>query len=271
MMPLNKLNTKLGKNSAISWTEDEKESFRLVKHAIIHAPQLKFIDWSKALALVIDASKRGVGALLYQPDQPGDAPTAENVVSFTSRALLKHERNYHAYKLELLGFVYAIVTYEHYLAGVKFTVYTDHRALTFLLTQAGSNRILGNWLSLLLEFRFTVVHLPGYDNFLADFLSRAYPSQWGVGDQANAVRRFLSSEYPSLGALTVVDFDEVVLGILTRSQKSDLASAPSRSDLTETVAVPTSLSEPMVSEQSRSEDSLSEPIVSAQTEPTVFA
>jgi hypothetical protein len=155
-----------GKLTLVRWSKASVAAFLNMKKAIVTAPRIGYLDWNKAVTLAIDASARGVGAVLYQPMQPSDPPSAETVISFTSRALLKHERNYAPYKLELLGLVNALVVFEHILAGIEFTVLTDHRALTYLLTQAGTNRTLGNWMSLLLEFRFKVIHLPGFKKYI---------------------------------------------------------------------------------------------------------
>ena len=128
----------------------------------------------------------------------GDAPAADTVVSFTSRSLHIYERHYSTYKLELLALVYALISYEDYVWGVHFTVYTDHRALTFLHSQP-MNRILANWLALLLEFDFVVVHIPGATNLGPDYLSRAYPSRgaWGLGARSGGAGSNGPQEGPS--------------------------------------------------------------------------
>ena len=199
-----------GKNKEVQWTDKARAAFELLKYAITRAPRLNYIDWAKQFSLAVDASARGVGGVLYQPDQPSDPPKAETIIALTSRALLKHERNYPPYKLELLGLVNALVVFEHILSGIDFTVLTDHRALTFLLTQAGTNRTLGNWLSLLLEFRFKIIHIAGFKNDAADFLSRAYPDRWGV----EAVPARLADDNFSLGSVSTTHE-----GTQTRSRK----------------------------------------------------
>ena len=176
--PLNALRSLDKKNYC--WTPDAEEAFVLLKHAVASAPLLIFPDLNKPMALAIDASIRGIGAVLYQPRADGDPPEPDTVVSFASRSLHPHERNYSVYKLEMLALVYALQYYDHYLHGREFTVLTDHRALMFLLEQP-MNRVLSNWLSLILEYRFKVKHVPGYTNGAPDFLSRAYGPVWGAG------------------------------------------------------------------------------------------
>ena len=219
-----------GKLTLVRWTKESEAAFLNLKKAIATAPRVGYIDWDKAVSLAIDASARGVGAVLYQPKQPSDPPTADTVISFTSRALLKHERNYAPYKLELLGLVNALVVFEHILAGIEFTVLTDHRALTFLLTQAGTNRTLGNWLSLLLEFRFKVIHLPGFENEVADFLSRAYTDRWGVaaeiGDDKNTElpQDWVRAESITLGAMRTRAKERVHLHLTEERKRAPTSS-----------------------------------------------
>ena len=57
---------------------------------------------------------------------------------------------------------------------------TDHRALIFLLDN--TNRILSNWLQIILDYRFDIVHIPGNTNIAPDHLSRIYAGHvWGSG------------------------------------------------------------------------------------------
>ena len=175
--PLNALRNLDKKN--FRWTPGAEEAFQLLKRAVATAPLLIYPDLNKRMSLAIDASIRGIGAVLYQPRTDGDPPQPDNIVSFASRSLHPHERNYSVYKLEMLALVYALQYYDHHLHGGEFTVLTDHRALMFLLEQP-INRVLSNWLSLILEFRFKVKHVPGYTNGAPDFLSRAYGPVWGA-------------------------------------------------------------------------------------------
>ncbi len=55
-----------------------------------------------------------------------------------SRALSSSERNYSATKRELLGIIFALRKLRFYLAGRCFHVFTDRKALTFMLEQCSS-------------------------------------------------------------------------------------------------------------------------------------
>jgi transposase InsO family protein len=167
-------------------------SFELLKEAISKLPLCRFPDFNRTFFLACDASRIGIGAVLYQPSdrqlsQGDNSVTADNIVRIVSRSLHKYEKNYAVYKLETLALVYALREFRLYLLGKRFHVLTDHRALTFILNLDKNmtqpiNSTLSGWAAELLEYEFDVTHVPGYRNLLPDHLSRIYArtSAWGV-------------------------------------------------------------------------------------------
>lgn len=66
-----------------------------------------------------------------------------------------------------------------YLYGRHFTLWTDHQALTALLTTTGSGHKplrLYRWSKRLQAYNFTTQFTPGRENIVADLLSRATPN-----------------------------------------------------------------------------------------------
>ncbi len=84
----------------------------------------------------------------------------------------KSERNYSATKKELLAIVWAIEKFRSYIAGRKFAVHIDHKALTYLFSQKNLNHIMVKWFDTLMERDFDTVHVRGTSNVVADGLSR---------------------------------------------------------------------------------------------------
>ena len=84
----------------------------------------------------------------------------------------KYSRN----ELELLAVVWAVDRYKHYLLGKPFTIATDHKALTTALDVNQSNKTyqsrLTLWVDRLLSYQFNIVHIPGRDMGILDYLSR---------------------------------------------------------------------------------------------------
>ena len=52
----------------------------------------------------------------------------KNVIAFASRKLKPHEQNYPTHDLELAATVLALKKWRHYLYGVTFEIYTDHKS-----------------------------------------------------------------------------------------------------------------------------------------------
>ena len=62
-----------------------------------------------------------------------------NVVAYASRQLRPHEVNYPTHDLELAAVVFALKVWRHYLYGVKFQVFSDHKSLKYLFDQKELN------------------------------------------------------------------------------------------------------------------------------------
>ena len=103
------------------WGEKEEHSFNSLKRSLVLAPVLKIPDFDLPFVLTTDASLVSVGAILQQDFWQGLQP-----VAYESRKLNPAETRYSAYERELLGMVWAIGKWRHYLEGRRFVVQTDH-------------------------------------------------------------------------------------------------------------------------------------------------
>jgi len=167
-------------NLAHAWGRREQWAFDSMKKVLSSARILAFPDFSVMFHVATDASKQGIGAVLYQI-----VNGKMRWISFVARSLQKSERQYSATKLELLAVVFALVRFRHYLwGGPKFTLYTDHQALVYIRDKPDPPSMLVNWLDTLLEFQFDIVHRPGIANVLPDHLSRLFPASEKTNDSA---------------------------------------------------------------------------------------
>ena len=96
----------------------------------------------------------------------------EHPVTYLSRKLLAHERNYSTVEKEALAIKWAITKLSYYLLGHDFLLVTDHAPLKWMATAKDSNARVTRWFLALQAFRFRVEHRPGREHANADALSR---------------------------------------------------------------------------------------------------
>ncbi|GJV50726.1 putative reverse transcriptase domain-containing protein [Tanacetum coccineum] len=138
-------------------------AFQLLKQKLCSAPILALPEGSEDFIAYCDASKKGLGAVLMQ---------REKVISYASRQLKIHEKNYTTHDLELGAVVFALKIWRHYLYGTKCTVFTDHKSLQHILDQKELNMRQRRWLELLSDYDCEIRYHPGKANVVVDALSR---------------------------------------------------------------------------------------------------
>ncbi|GJV83437.1 putative reverse transcriptase domain-containing protein [Tanacetum coccineum] len=145
------------------WGDKQEAAFQLLKQKLCSAPILALPEGSEDFIAYCDASKKGLGAVLMQ---------REKVISYASRQLKIHEKNYTTHDLELGAVVFALKIWRHYLYGTKCTVFTDHKSLQHILDQKELNMRQRRWLELLSDYDCDIRYHPGKANVVADALSR---------------------------------------------------------------------------------------------------
>jgi hypothetical protein len=94
------------------------------------------------------------------------------VIAYTSRALRPHEQNYPTHDLELAAVVHAVKMWRHYLMGTRCNIYTNHKSLKYVFTQADLNMRQRRWLELIKDYDLEVHYHPGKANVVADALTQ---------------------------------------------------------------------------------------------------
>lgn len=159
------------------WDKSCSDAFHQIIHCLTNAPVLAFANPQKPYILHVDASLKGLGAVLNQEYPDGLRP-----VAFASRKLSSAEKNYPIHQLEFLSLKWAVVDKFHdYLYGAKFTVRTDNNPLTYVLSTAKLSAVGHRWLAALSTYEFDVQYRPGRHNVDADLLSRNMPDADGNG------------------------------------------------------------------------------------------
>ena len=143
----------------------------------------------QAFHLYVDWSSTGIAAVLNQKAPDG----TEYMVACASRSLNPAERNYPAWKGEMLAAVWGVKLFRPYLHSREFFLHTDHRALLWLLTHKTPVGQQMRWVLALQEYRFNLVHKQGSTN-PADVPSRD-PSSC-MADTTGARLDYLVQDWP---------------------------------------------------------------------------
>ncbi|GJT01341.1 putative reverse transcriptase domain-containing protein [Tanacetum coccineum] len=115
--PMTKLTQKKVK---FEWGDKQEAAFQLLKQKLCSAPILALPEGSEDFIAYCDASKKGLGAVLMQ---------REKVISYASRQLKIHEKNYTTHDLELCEqLVFRSQDLEKFIyMDTKCTVFTDQQ------------------------------------------------------------------------------------------------------------------------------------------------
>ncbi|MCP4339812.1 MAG: DDE-type integrase/transposase/recombinase, partial [Desulfobulbaceae bacterium] len=159
------------KNTPFRWTELCSTSFRTLKKRISSPECLVPFDPNCETFLTTDASDVGLGAELSQM-----VGNTERPVAFAAKTLNQAQRNYSTPEREALAVVWATEHFEKYLLGRYFTLRTDQNSLTTLMTgfsdSTRASKRIARWCDRLQHHNYTVVHIKGKENCVADMLSR---------------------------------------------------------------------------------------------------
>nr|GEY56281.1 putative reverse transcriptase domain-containing protein [Tanacetum cinerariifolium] len=143
--------------------DKQEADLQLLKQKMCSAPILALPKGAEDFVAYFDASHKGLGTVLMQ---------REKVISYPSRQLKIHEKNYTAHDLELGAIVFALKIWRHYLYGTKCIVFTDHKSLQHILNQKELNMRQRRWLELLSNYDCEIRYHPEKANVVADALSR---------------------------------------------------------------------------------------------------
>lgn len=186
--PLNGLRSVTGQLGT-RWQPTHQHAFLKLKAILLSDIIISYPDLNHPFCIATDASNVGIGVVLFQKYD-----NKIHYTSFMAKSLSKSERNYSVNRRELLAIVYALKKFHKYIYGSHFIVYSDHKSLAYLHTQKIANAMLINWLDIILQYDFEIVHLPGNLNILPDRLSRLFeedyiPTSELVGDNVAMINR----------------------------------------------------------------------------------
>ena len=152
------------------------EAFDCLKAACLQAPILAFPDFNRPFLLEMDASGKGLGAVLSQKQADG----WYHPIVYASCVMNKTKQRYHSNKQEFLTLKWVVTEQFHeYLSPYgknrnEFIVHTDNNPLTYIFSSANLDAAGQRWVACLASYNFSLDYQKGKDNTMADFLSWMY-------------------------------------------------------------------------------------------------
>lgn len=166
LSPLTEL-TKTSKYPSFQWSSAAQSAFESVKAAVLQSQSLCHFSDDDDTFIFCDASTIGIGATLMQRQNGVMVP-----ICFLSQKFSDAAVKWATIVQECYAILYAVTTWSSYLLGRHFFIYTDHRNLVYLSTSTIPKLV--RWRLRLMEFSFTIIHVAGADNVIADGLSRLF-------------------------------------------------------------------------------------------------
>ena len=161
------------KSEHVDLSPEALAAFDCLKAACLQSPNLSFPDFDKPFLLEMDASGKGLGAVLSQKQADGQY----HPITYASHVMNETEQRYHSNKQEFLTLKWVVTEQFHeYLSPYgknrnEFVVCTDNNPLTYIFSSANLDATGQHWVAWLTSDYFSLQYQKGKDNTVADFLS----------------------------------------------------------------------------------------------------
>ena len=110
---------------------------------------------------------------------------------------------------------------------MQFRIFTDHKSLEYIMTQRNLSPPQAQWLETLNDFDFSIEHILGTSNILADALLRIYSSdspgtvqassEFASDDSANGIPLVVTQILDTFSHPILMDLHAIVVSILLNS------------------------------------------------------
>ena len=159
----------VSRQAPFKWTQEADKALETIKDRMTKAPFISFSDPNLPYVLITDASDTALGGMLCQ--KKGDQ---YRVIGTVSKCFTPAERRWSTTEREAYAIVYCVKKFSYFLSRNHFTIFTDHKSLTFMDRKTFNNAKISRWQEELSQYSFHVQYLEGDENVWADWLSRPY-------------------------------------------------------------------------------------------------
>ena len=163
----NSLHALTRKDTPFLWDSNCQQVFESLKQCLTAAPVLDFPNIDDPFLMETDASGIDLGIVLAQKQEDGSVL----LLAYASRSLQKHERNYGDRSIGCTVGGGGVKHLRPYLYGHCCDVYTDHEALTSLLSTPQPSGKLAHWGVAIQDLDLPIHYQPGGKNQNEEALS----------------------------------------------------------------------------------------------------
>ena len=162
---------KFGDNQKFPITDQFRFAFESLKQALLKAPILAFPDFDSPEMFILDTDysvETGtMGAVLSQRQEGKERPLIYGSIKLTPA-----QRNFSAFKGELLTALTFITKFKWYLLARRFVLRTDCKGLLGIHKMDFPSGVEARWYATIANYDFKIIHRAGKDHGNADSLSR---------------------------------------------------------------------------------------------------
>ena len=155
-------------------TITKQEAFTL-KILLSHAPIVQPPHWDEPFHVFVDASNIAISSVLMQLFES----RWFRPIFYISQRLSSAERNYSTTEHEAVGLIFSVTKFRHYLLERRFTFHVDH-AMFYIAAKSSLIGKMARW-AVLQKFEFDVIHRPGMQHAIVDYLSWLESGEGGGG------------------------------------------------------------------------------------------
>ncbi len=184
-----KLLTRKNSKSIIEKTEELQRTFDIIKYILTSEPVMAHPNFDEEFFIHVDASSKGLGAILTQLDDNSN----HRIIEYASKSLNAAQAKYSNPVREGLGVLWALGTFKYYVYGRSPTVYCDCSAISHIYgrgtNKCPDNLMLREWAARIMQFDIKLKHKPGKLMAIPDALSRHHHVKYNVEEEDQDVNK----------------------------------------------------------------------------------
>ena len=161
----------LEKDAKFKFDESCQRSFEEIISKLVEAPIMEKPDWDKEFEIMCDVSDYAMRVVLGQRTDK-----IFKAIYYANKTFNEAQENYSTTEKEMLAIVFACEKFRPYILGSHVIIHTDHAAIKYLMAKKEAKPRLIRWVLLLQEFDLEIKDKKGFDNVIADHLSRVEKS-----------------------------------------------------------------------------------------------